>query len=182
MRSDRPCRRHGRPRHNAAHDATHILYNTLTQKLLQTERPDQVTLYVCGSTVYNFAHIGYARPAVVFDVLARLLRHDYARLIYARNFSDVDDRINAAAAVGMPIRAITTRYIDAYMATCRRWVCYRANWNRASPAIFRTSSRWSKRSSNAGMLMRHRSTSCSTSRPSYGEPMDNCPAVVPWTC
>ncbi|MBN3724464.1 cysteine--tRNA ligase [Burkholderia sp. Ac-20379] len=93
------------------------LHNTLTRKKapLQTARPDRVTLYVCGPTVYNFAHIGNARPAVVFDVLARLLRHDYRELVYARNFTDVDDKINAAAAAsGQPIGAITARYIDAY--------------------------------------------------------------------
>ena len=60
-------------------------------------------MYVCGLTVYNFPHIGNARSAVVFDVLARLLRTRY-RLIYARNITDVDDKINAAAAAaGVPI-------------------------------------------------------------------------------
>ena len=94
-----------------------VLHNTLTRRKepLQTERPDRVTLYVCGPTVYNYAHIGNARPAVVFDVLARLLRHDYRELLYARNFTDVDDKINAAAAAaGVPIGSITARYIDAY--------------------------------------------------------------------
>lgn len=93
------------------------LYNTLTRAKgpLRTERPDRVTLYVCGPTVYNFAHIGNARPAVIFDVLARLLRHDYPEVVYARNFTDVDDKINAAAAEAeVPIGAITERYIDAY--------------------------------------------------------------------
>lgn len=72
-------------------------------------------MYVCGPTVYNFAHIGNARPAVVFDTLSRLLRHDYPEVIYARNFTDVDDKINAAAAAtGVPIDVITNRYIDAY--------------------------------------------------------------------
>lgn len=97
---------------------THILlHNTLTRtkEPLQTERPNRVTLYVCGPTVYNYAHIGNARPAVVFDVLARLLRHDYRELVYARNFTDVDDKINAAAAAtGVSIGSITSRYIDAY--------------------------------------------------------------------
>ncbi|NYS80317.1 MULTISPECIES: cysteine--tRNA ligase [Halomonadaceae] len=93
------------------------LYNTLTRTKgpLRTERPDRVTLYVCGPTVYNFAHIGNARPAVIFDLLARLLRHDYPEVVYARNFTDVDDKINAAAAeAGVPIGTITERYIDAY--------------------------------------------------------------------
>ncbi len=95
------------------------LYNTLTRKKerLRTEWPDRATMYVCGPTVYNYAHIGNARPAVVFDVLARLLRRDYRELVYARNFTDVDDKINAAAAAaGVPIGAITERYIAAYRA------------------------------------------------------------------
>ncbi|QFU00227.1 Cysteine--tRNA ligase [Halomonas sp. THAF5a] len=93
------------------------LFNTLTRRreTLRTERPDRVTLYVCGPTVYNYAHIGNARPAVVFDLLSRVLRHDYARVVYARNFTDVDDKINAAAAAaGVPIGTITERYIAAY--------------------------------------------------------------------
>ncbi len=93
------------------------LFNTLTRRreTLRTERPDRVTLYVCGPTVYNYAHIGNARPAVVFDLLSRVLRHDVAEVVYARNFTDVDDKINAAAAAaGVPIGTITARYIDAY--------------------------------------------------------------------
>lgn len=94
-----------------------LLYNTLARKkeLLRTGQPDRVTMYVCGPTVYNYAHIGNARPAVVFDVLARLLRHDYREVVYARNFTDVDDKINAAAAAeGVSIGITTGRYIDAY--------------------------------------------------------------------
>ncbi|MGB6103027.1 MAG: cysteine--tRNA ligase [Pusillimonas sp.] len=93
------------------------LYNTLTRskESLRTTSPDHVTMYVCGPTVYNYAHLGNARPAVVFDVLARLLRHVYPHVTYARNFTDVDDKINAAAAAAdVPIGAITARYIDAY--------------------------------------------------------------------
>lgn len=93
------------------------LFNTLTRRRepLRTEQPDRVTLYVCGPTVYNYAHIGNARPAVVFDLLSRVLRHDYKRVVYARNFTDVDDKINTAAlAAGVPISTITERYIAAY--------------------------------------------------------------------
>lgn len=93
------------------------LFNTLTRRreTLRTERPDRVTLYLCGPTVYNYAHIGNARPAVVFDLLSRVLRHDYSQVVYARNFTDVDDKINAAAAAaGVPIGTITQRYIAAY--------------------------------------------------------------------
>ena len=60
--------------------------------------PQRITIYVCGPTVYNFVHIGNGRPAVVFDVLVRLLRHLYPHVVYARNITDVDDKINARAA------------------------------------------------------------------------------------
>jgi cysteinyl-tRNA synthetase len=69
-----------------------------------------VKLYVCGPTVYDLAHLGNARPVVVFDVLARLLRRLYPRVTYARNITDVDDKINARAREsGEPIAAITAR-------------------------------------------------------------------------
>ncbi|MEM6808170.1 MAG: cysteine--tRNA ligase [Pseudomonadota bacterium] len=77
--------------------------------------PERVTLYVCGPTVYNFAHIGNARPAVVFDVLARVLRREYG-LVYARNITDVDDKINQAALeTGRSIGDITAEYTAAYL-------------------------------------------------------------------
>ncbi len=80
--------------------------------------PERVTMYVCGPTVYNRAHIGNARPAVVFDVLARLLRHTYGAdsLVYARNVTDVDDKIIAAAqAEGVEPSVITERYERHYL-------------------------------------------------------------------
>ena len=95
------------------------LTNTLTRKKepFVPANPDQVTMYVCGPTVYNFAHIGNARPAVVFDVLYRLLKRRYGNVVYARNFTDVDDKINAAAKkTQQSISAVTERYIDAYQA------------------------------------------------------------------
>ena len=71
-------------------------------------------MYLCGPTVYNFAHIGNARPAVVFDLLARLLRRSY-KLTFARNITDIDDKINAASVeTGKPIEEITARFIKAY--------------------------------------------------------------------
>ncbi|MEO0615426.1 MAG: cysteine--tRNA ligase, partial [Pseudomonadota bacterium] len=77
--------------------------------------PERVTLYVCGPTVYNFAHIGNARPAVVFDVLARVLRREYP-LVYARNITDVDDKINQAAIeTGRSIGDITAEFTAAYL-------------------------------------------------------------------
>jgi cysteinyl-tRNA synthetase len=92
------------------------LYNTLTRRkeAFVPANPGRVTMYVCGLTVYNFPHIGNARSAVVFDVLARLLRSRY-RLTYARNITDVDDKINAAAsAAGVPIGEITARFTAAF--------------------------------------------------------------------
>lgn len=79
--------------------------------------PARVTMYVCGPTVYNYAHIGNARPVVVFDVLFRLLRHIYGEdhVAYAANVTDVDDKINKKAAEeGVPISTITDRYLDVY--------------------------------------------------------------------
>ena len=93
-----------------------FLHNTLTRSRERFEpaEPGKVSMYVCGPTVYNFAHIGNARPPVVFDVLARLLRRSYD-LTYARNVTDVDDKINAAAkAEGIDISVLTARYLDAY--------------------------------------------------------------------
>src|ERR1700745_3295578 len=72
--------------------------------------PSNVRMYVCGPTVYDFAHIGNARPVIVFDVLFRLLRHLYgeAHVTYVRNITDVDDKINARAAEqGISIRNLT---------------------------------------------------------------------------
>jgi cysteinyl-tRNA synthetase len=75
--------------------------------------PSRVTMYVCGPTVYNRAHIGNARPYVVFDVLGRLIRHRYGAdsLLYARNFTDVDDKIiDAARSEGVDPSSVTERY------------------------------------------------------------------------
>ncbi|GEO80728.1 cysteine--tRNA ligase [Pararhodospirillum oryzae] len=91
-----------------------FLHNTLTGRRDPFEpiEPDHVRLYVCGPTVYDRAHIGNARPVVVFDVLTRLLRRLYPRVTYVRNITDVDDKINARAReAGEPIDAITARTI-----------------------------------------------------------------------
>jgi cysteinyl-tRNA synthetase len=92
------------------------LYNTLTRRKERFVPADdgRVTMYVCGPTVYSFPHIGNARPAVVFDVLARVLRRRFA-LTYARNITDIDDKINvAAASEGVSIDVIAARYTCAY--------------------------------------------------------------------
>ncbi|NWP33719.1 cysteine--tRNA ligase, partial [Escherichia coli] len=89
------------------------------EKRLFTPRDaSRVSLYVCGPTVYDYAHIGNARPPVVFDVLVRLLRRTYGadHVIYARNVTDVDDKINQKAArEGVPISEVTARYEAAYL-------------------------------------------------------------------
>ena len=95
------------------------LYNTLSRGKQEFEPldPKRVTMYVCGPTVYDYAHIGNARPAVIFDLLQRLLEQYYAEVIYARNITDVDDKINEAAAeLGVPISEISSKYADAYHA------------------------------------------------------------------
>jgi len=95
------------------------LYDTMAREKREfvPQDPERITMYVCGPTVYNRAHIGNFRPAVVFDVLARLIRHTYGAdsLVYARNVTDIEDKIMAAAtAEGVPIETITSRYAALY--------------------------------------------------------------------
>jgi cysteinyl-tRNA synthetase len=93
------------------------LYNTLTRRVepFAPLDPTCPTMYVCGPTVYNYVHIGNGRGPVLFGVLAALLRRRYGNLRYARNITDVDDKINAAAKqAGVPISAITDRFAAAY--------------------------------------------------------------------
>lgn len=97
------------------------LTNTLTRRKepFAPTDPARVTMYVCGPTVYNTAHIGNARPPVVFDTLFRLLRHVYGEqaVIYARNYTDIDDKIiNASIERGVPIEAITRAVEQQYEA------------------------------------------------------------------
>jgi len=96
-------------------------FNTLTRQDEEfvPRDPERVRMYVCGPTVYDRAHVGNARPVVVFDVLFRLLRHVYGaeRVVYVRNVTDIDDKINAAArANGESIRDLTGRTLAAYHA------------------------------------------------------------------
>jgi cysteinyl-tRNA synthetase len=95
------------------------LTNTLTRRKepFVPADPSRVTMYVCGSTVYNHPHIGNARPAVVFDVLFRLLRHAYGEsaVLYASNYTDIDDKIiRAAAQAGVAIDVITDKFARIY--------------------------------------------------------------------
>ena len=110
------------------------LYNTLTRQkedFLPID-PDNVRLYVCGPTVYDFAHIGNARPVIVFDVLFRLLRHVYGadHVTYVRNITDVDDKINARALRDFPdlplnqaIRKVTEKTESQFIADARALGC-----------------------------------------------------------
>jgi cysteinyl-tRNA synthetase len=108
-------------------DVTLKLHNTLTRTKedFVPLDPMNVRMYVCGPTVYDFAHIGNARPAIVFDVMYRLLRHVYGaeHVTYVRNITDVDDKINARAARDFPdkplneaIRAVTEKTANQYFA------------------------------------------------------------------
>ena len=93
------------------------LYNSLTRQSedFAPQDPACPTMYLCGPTVYNYVHIGNARGPVVFGVLADLLQRRHGALRYARNITDVDDKINAAAKdQGVPISAITERFAAAY--------------------------------------------------------------------
>ena len=95
------------------------LYNTLTRRVetFAPADPNRVTLYVCGPTVYNYIHIGNARTFLVFDLLARTLKRRYPNVVYARNITNIDDKINAAAReLGSPIGAITEQYDAAFSA------------------------------------------------------------------
>ncbi len=93
------------------------LSNTLSGRKEEfvPQDPARITMYVCGPTVYSYAHIGNARPAVIFDVLARVLRRKYPKVVYARNITDIDDRINKAAAEQkVAIEVITQKFAAIY--------------------------------------------------------------------
>lgn len=94
-----------------------FLYNTHERKkeAFVPLDPNQVKMYVCGPTVYNLVHIGNARPVVVFDTLFRLLQSLYPSVTYARNITDIDDKImQAARANGDPIEALASRFAEYY--------------------------------------------------------------------
>ena len=117
------------------------LYNTLTRTKddFRPIDPANVRVYVCGPTVYDFAHIGNARPVIVFDVLYRLLKHLYpgqgtasdgSRVTYVRNITDVDDKINARALRDFPalplnqaIRKVTEKTETQFVADARALGC-----------------------------------------------------------
>jgi cysteinyl-tRNA synthetase len=93
------------------------LYNTLTgaKDVFDPRDPQRVTMYVCGPTVYNYVHIGNARPVVVFDCLYRLLSALYPKVVYARNITDIDDKIiDAASQRGTDIAAVSAEFTEKY--------------------------------------------------------------------
>ncbi|MBQ1446793.1 MAG: class I tRNA ligase family protein, partial [Solobacterium sp.] len=93
------------------------VYNSKTLKTeeFKPKTEGQVSMYICGPTVYNYAHIGNARPMIVFDVFKRLLEAEGYKVKYASNFTDVDDKIiNKAAEEGVSENEISERYIKAY--------------------------------------------------------------------
>lgn len=93
------------------------LYNSLTRQKEEFVplNPNHVRMYACGPTVYNYAHIGNARMAVVFDLWARVLKHLYPKVTYASNITDVEDKIMIAAKdQGVPIKDITEKYTKIY--------------------------------------------------------------------
>ena len=106
------------------------LYNTLSRSKepftpLDAER---VTMYVCGPTVYNRVHIGNARPAVVFDTLFRVLQSQYPNVVYARNITDIEDKIiNTAAELGEDITELSQRYAQAYFEDMEALNCLDPN-------------------------------------------------------
>ena len=96
---------------------TITLYDTLSKsmKIFQPQTEKRVTMYVCGPTVYDFPHVGNARPAIVFDILYRLLKSAYPSVMYARNYTDIDDKIFAVASEnGVSYREVTKKFIAAY--------------------------------------------------------------------
>ncbi|WP_370978381.1 cysteine--tRNA ligase [Agaribacterium sp. ZY112] len=98
---------------------TFTIYNTATRSKEPFEplNPERVLMYVCGPTVYNLVHIGNARPAVIFDLLKRVLDTLYPEVVYARNITDIDDKIMKAAAESQrSIESISNEYADAYVA------------------------------------------------------------------
>ena len=108
------------------------LYNSLTRKkeVFKPADPKRVTMYNCGPTVYSYAHIGNARAAVVADVLFRVLRHIYGEdaVVYARNITDVDDKIiTAATEQGVDIKEITEKYAKIYQEDLRALNCLDPN-------------------------------------------------------
>lgn len=102
------------------------LYNSLTRQkeILTPVEPDHVKMYACGPTVYNYVHVGNARMAVVFDQLYRVLKHLYPKVTYARNITDIDDKImQASEKQGVSCEEIASKYDAAYQQDLKNLNC-----------------------------------------------------------
>ena len=153
------------------------LYDTLTREKrpFAPLDPNNVRMYVCGPTVYDFAHIGNARPVIVFDVLFRLLRHLYGEghVTYVRNITDVDDKINDRAARDFPglplneaIRKVTDRPRSNSMTTSMRSAACGRRSSRAPPTYRGDAHPHRARlTGGAGLPLSPRTTCCSRRRP-----------------
>ena len=97
------------------------IYNTLTRQKeeLKTIKPNEVKIYACGPTVYNYIHIGNARPICIFDILRRYLEYRGYQVTFVQNFTDIDDKIiNKANEEGADYLTVALRYIDEYNVLC----------------------------------------------------------------
>ncbi|MBQ4570159.1 MAG: cysteine--tRNA ligase [Bacilli bacterium] len=102
------------------------IYNSLTNQLEQFVplKENEISMYVCGPTVYNHMHIGNARPVIFFDTVKRFFKHIGYKVTYASNFTDIDDKIiKAALSEGVSEDVITTRYIKAFLDACEAVGC-----------------------------------------------------------
>lgn len=102
------------------------VYNSLTNSLedFKTLKENEVSMYVCGPTVYNYIHIGNARPVIFFDTVKRFLKYVGYKVVYASNFTDIDDKIiKAAKAENLAEEEIAKKYIAAFLDSCSKLGC-----------------------------------------------------------
>jgi cysteinyl-tRNA synthetase len=151
------------------------LYDTLTRQKRPFEPIDRnnVRIYACGPTVYDFAHIGNGRAAIVFDLLFRVLRHHFGaeHVKYVRNVTDVDDKINVRAARDYPglalneaIRKVTEETYQHIRTTSPRSAAWPRRCSRARPSTSRKCARSSRSSLPAALPMSPKTTCCSRRR------------------
>ena len=138
------------------------IYNTLTRKKEEFVpiKEGEVSIYVCGPTVYNFFHIGNARPFVVFDTLRKYLRYRGYKVKFVQNFTDVDDKIiNRAREEGITAPEVSEKYIGEYFRDAAALNVKRPTFTRGYPNTFRTSSILYRPWSTRAMPMRPTATS-----------------------
>ena len=93
------------------------IYNTITnqKEIFEPVDLNHIRMYTCGPTVYNYAHIGNARPAIISDILVRVLRFLYPKVTYVSNITDIDDKIiESSQELGVPIEVLTEKYERIY--------------------------------------------------------------------